>query len=270
MRAPAELTSKLETLAWYARRPQLYRELLRRAAALRVSSDKGRARDETIRAEVRSWCETVLRGREEVLSGLGLRTEVPAVSALFPEAWQYAERSVAACPFKMGGPADVDLLFHLTRECRADRIVETGVANGWSSLAILLALAERGGSQLVSVDMPYAKNPHDDWVGCAVPAYLRAPWRLVRLPDRDALPRILRELGHIDLFHYDSDKSYDGRIFGYRIAWDHLRPGGLLMSDDVEDNFAFRDFAAEVGQAPLVLKKSVKAGNFAGLLRRPS
>ncbi len=262
-------TSKVETLSWYARRPQLYREFIRRVAGFRVSSTRQAERDERLRREVRSWCEGVLVDASKALGALGIDPNIPTVAELFPNEWGYAERSVAACPFKMGGPADVDLLFHLTRSLPAETVVETGVANGWSSLAILLALNERGNGRLVSIDMPYAKNPHDQWVGCAVPAYARTRWELIRLPDRDALPRKLEELGTIDMFHYDSDKSYRGRRFGYEQAWAHLRPNGLLVSDDIEDNFAFRDFAESVGLPPVVVKKSVKAGNFAGLLRRP-
>ncbi len=41
---------------------------------------------------------------------------------------------------------------------------------------------------------------------------------------------------------------------------------GLLLSDDIEDNLAFRDFAVRAGREPLVLAKA--ADNFAGLLKK--
>ena len=89
----------------------------------------------------------------------------------------------------------------------------------------------------------------------------------MRRPDRDALPRVLRELGEIDLAHYDSDKSSRGRAFAYELLWSSLRPGGMLMSDDIGDNFAFRDFAQKVSRTPWVLPKLNRVGtDYAGVL----
>jgi len=49
----------------------------------------------------------------------------------------------------------------------------------------------------------------------------------------------------VDIAHYDSDKSYRGRVFGYAIIWNALKPGGLFMSDDIQDNMAFAHFVAQ-------------------------
>jgi predicted O-methyltransferase YrrM len=138
------------------------------------------------------------------------------------------------------------------------------VASGWSSLAILLAMRESGGGRLISIDMPYAKLNNESYVGCAVPDALRSRWSLVRKSDRDALEPAIGELGELDLAHYDSDKSYRGRMFAYPRLWAALRQGGILMSDDIEDNLAFRDFAESVGKKAWVLEK--KPGNYAGIL----
>ena len=54
--------------------------------------------------------------------------------------------------------------------------------------------------------------------------------------------------------HYDSDKSYDGRMWAYPILWRALRPGGIFISDDISDNLAFRDFAAQISATPTVVK----------------
>ena len=70
----------------------------------------------------------------------------------------------------MGGAGHVDLLYHVCLHKRPDRIVETGVAYGWSSLAILLALEENGRGALVSIDRPYPGLDNDAFVGCVVPA----------------------------------------------------------------------------------------------------
>jgi hypothetical protein len=112
--------------------------------------------------------------------------------------------------------------------------------------------------------MPYAKRNNEAYVGCAVPAALRSGWTLLRRSDRDGLGPALAQLGELHLAHYDSDKSEAGRRFAYPRLWSALRPGGVLMSDDIEDTLTFRDFSAEVGRKPWVLEK--KPGNYAGIL----
>ena len=101
--------------------------------------------------------------------------------------------------------------------------VETGVAYGWSSLALLLA-----GMRLISTDMPYPLDNSEDHVGCVVPDELRASWTLIRRPDRGALSGVLSREGEVSLFHYDSDKSRTGRLWAYRLVWGHLAPGALF------------------------------------------
>jgi predicted O-methyltransferase YrrM len=168
----------------------------------------------------------------------------------------------------MGGEGHLELIFRLVLAKRYRSVLETGVAYGWSSLTLLLALEILDAGELVSVDMPYAKRSNEPWVGVAVPPSLRHRWTLVRLPDRDGLPRALRRLdGGIDLFHYDSDKTATGRTYAYRRVWPAISPGGCLVSDDIEDNLAFRDFATQKGAPFWVLEK--KQANFVGVMRKP-
>jgi predicted O-methyltransferase YrrM len=167
---------------------------------------------------------------------------------------------------KMGGAADLDLLYTLCVAGGARNVLETGVAFGWSSLAILSAVAPRGG-HLTSIDLPYPRQNNGSLVGGAVPTELREGWTLLRGADREKLPRAVREHGPFDLIHYDSDKSYRGRRWAYPILWGAVRPGGVLMSDDIGDNMGFLDFCREIGREPVV----VKSGNkFVGCLRKPA
>ncbi len=141
------------------------------------------------------------------------------------------------------------------------------MAYGWSSLAVLAALEANGKGRLASVDMPYPKLNNEAWVGVAVPQRLRSRWTLVREPDRWGLKKALRHLGgSIDLCHYDSDKSYDGREYGYALMWRALRSGGLFISDDIQDNLAFRDFVAGLG-APMAVTEY--QGKYVGIVRKP-
>lgn len=155
----------------------------------------------------------------------------------------------------LGGAGHLDLLYHLVRTRRPEWVLETGVASGWSSLAILLGMENNRTGTLVSIDRPDMQLPDDNRIGDAVPDRLRARWRVHLGVDRDRLPEALTRIpaGTLGLVHYDSDKSYYGRAWAYRLIWQHLKPGGLLVSDDIGDNEAFRDFALAVGRAPLVL-----------------
>ena len=67
--------------------------------------------------------------------------------------------------------------------------------------------------------------------------------------------------------HYDSDKSYEGRLFAYSLLYRHLSPGGVLMSDDVDDNLGFRDFTRGLDADPLVLRRH--DGRYVGLVQKP-
>jgi predicted O-methyltransferase YrrM len=179
----------------------------------------------------------------------------------------------------MGGEADLDLLYCLARSLRATRMIETGVAYGWSSLALLLALAEEEAGLLVSTDRPYPAVGVEAYVGCAVPNELRGRWRLLPLADREALPEALDLLPVIDLAHYDSDKTRAGRAWALPKLWESLRPGGLLIVDDIDDDGTFAELAARLEIEPIVVRAPserviagaagvAKVEKYVGVLRR--
>lgn len=260
----ASVLSKLRSCAWFLRRPALYREFARRAwwsVACPPEPDTSEAS--------RAWCEA--RAVDAPHAVMALCGAAPAETLLqrHQDAFSEARRRAADCPLEMGGAGDLELLYALVRSLGARRVVETGVAYGWSSLAILLALSDQGGGRLVSTDMPYMQRDNEPFVGTVVAGRLRRSWDLVRLPDRDALPSILAELAPIDLCHYDSDKSYRGRAWAYRRIWDALRPGGMLVSDDIDDNVAFRDFCAATGSKPVVARSEFGGiPKFVGILKK--
>src|SRR5439155_998588 len=68
---------------------------------------------------------------------------------------------------------------------------------------------------------------------------LRARFELVLGDARDTLrPRLAREAG-VDVFFHDSLHTTRHMLFEFRVAWRHLRSGGVLVSDDVFWNPAF-------------------------------
>jgi predicted O-methyltransferase YrrM len=206
----------------------------------------------------------------EALRNLGLPeiSEDPRkrYAALFAE----GERRIACLgvPFQslsIAGEADVHLIHSVACAVRPRRVLETGVALGWSSLVLLKAVEETGG-HLVSVDLPYPFLLGSAWVGIVVPMELRKRWTLIKKADSLGLPLALRTQPDFDLIHYDSDKSAAGRRWAYPLLWSVLRPGGVLISDDVGDNEAWAEFCREVAHPMIVVRRS---HSLAGILRKP-
>lgn len=122
-----------------------------------------------------------------------------------------------------------------------DIVVETGVAYGVSSAFVLRALEENGRGTLYSVDLPPLAGESEQFWGVAVPEELRGRWRLQRASSARSLPGLLRHLGAVDLFVHDSLHTRRNMRREFGQVWPHLRPGGVILADDVERNRAFGD-----------------------------
>jgi predicted O-methyltransferase YrrM len=141
------------------------------------------------------------------------------------------------------------VLFAITRVKKPLRVIETGVAEGRSSRAILTALQMNTSGELESFDVRYD-------VGSSVDPALRDRWKLRTVPwigKRRILKHELARLSPIDLFFHDSQHTYGWQSIEYRMAWNSLSQGGFLTSDDVDSSFAFLDFCNSVKIAPEVL-----------------
>jgi len=251
-----------EKLSWYLRHPVMYPVLARNAInkTRRVLFGKDYLAEK--RAQAESWCGERAITTAEALEKITKLKPSKTFTSQFPEIYKLSEAVAAACPVKMGGAGDLDLLYQLAEYCQARRVIETGVAYGWSSLALLLSLKKRNGL-LVSTDLPYLGLDNDLYVGCVVPDELRGNWNLLRGADRQRIPDAIRLAGFLDLCHYDSDKSYAGRMWSYPRLWKALHSGGIFISDDIGDNMGFADFARSVGTEPIIVRSSEK---YAGIL----
>jgi Methyltransferase domain len=163
-------------------------------------------------------------------------------------------------------------LYCVARRLKPEIMVETGVAGGVSSFAILQAFEENGKGMLFSIDMPNATHqlPAGQQAGFLVPERLRKRWRLTLADSRNELPRLLDELKEIDVFCHDSLHTYDHMLFEYELVWPYLRHGGVLLSDDVQENSAFRDFCDSkklTGKVTLQREKGHKVA--VGYLTKP-
>ena len=149
----------------------------------------------------------------------------------------------------LGGGGNYLLLYFLVRKFKPSNIVETGVAAGWTSLAILHALEKNGKGRLYSSDFPYFRleNP-EQYIGILVKDNnLKTRWYLDTSGDEMSLPRINTLLGEqkIHLFHYDSDKSYSGRNFALKTLKDKFESSCIIIFDDIQDNLHFKELVAE-------------------------
>jgi len=197
--------------------------------------------------------------------------------ALDPELWretlsfvaqveENAKPVLAGFPYDLGGGGAYPLLYFLVRHQRPSTIIETGVAAGWSSLTILKALKINGNGKLYSSDFPYFRLPNPErFIGVLVPDDLRDAWHLDKRGDAIALPAILAQCGPIDLFHYDSDKSYAGRRRALETVAPQLKQGATIIVDDIQDNLFFRDWVEERG---LQFTAFEFGGKFVGLVKQ--
>lgn len=249
-------------LWWYIKNPPYYGELLSQVFQKTKNyfslRNKKRQRDMALR-----WCAETAVDIPLVISKITSLTKIEPFEEKFKDHFIKSKRIADNCPVRMGGPGNLTLLYHLTEHLQATKVIETGVAYGWSSLAILLSLQHRPHARLISIDKPYPGQGNEPYVGCVVPEELRSQWEIIRLADRKAVPRALRTLGSIDLCHYDSDKSYEGRMRSYPLLWKALRPGGVFISDDIGDNLAFHDFCRKIKRTPFIVKD---AGKYIGII----
>lgn len=252
-----EIIDITKTFFAYLIRPQLYPELARKIYKnifQRQAAFKGKAKAE-------DWCKNIAISQETAISQVLGFEGYQSIEKLYPEIFSQAKSAEKNCPIKMGGAGALDLIFYLNEYVVAKNSLETGVAYGWSSLAALLSLKKRNGT-LYSSDMPYLAQNGDKYVGCVVAEHLHENWKLFRFADKESLPKIFVEQSEFDFMHYDSDKSYNGRMWAYPILWEKLRKGGVLMSDDVSDNAAFMDYCLQNNLIPHVVEFDEKYAAF--------
>lgn len=160
-------------------------------------------------------------------------------------------------------------VWSVTRHLQPSVVVETGVARGMTSAAILSALRANDGGRLYSIDLPPLTKGWAEQSGVAVEPELKSQWSYVRGSTRRRLPPLLATLDGIDVFVHDSLHTFQTMTFEFQCAWRSLRPGGVIISDDIDDNLAFEAFVAERGAMKTVIgQESNKVGRRFGILRK--
>ena len=190
----------------------------------------------------RAWLAAQAIPMEKFMENFG--PDVAAETAAFcADLKAHAAKVLSDIPFDLGGGAGIPLLYALVRHRKPAVVVETGVAAGFSSASILAAMDKNGQGKLYSSDFPYFRIPNPvKYVGVVVPQNLKARWDLHVKGDENNLPAIAAKTdAAVDIFHYDSDKSYKGRTFAMSVIGPKMAASGIIVMDDIQDNAYFHD-----------------------------
>lgn len=265
------MQTSIKRILWFLKRPRFYPEAVRRfyrkiSISALSSNHTAESRGKAL-IEATQWCEKYAVDTKTALSEISNLTQFQSFEEKFKPYIKIGREISSKCPFNMGGGGNLSLIFELSEYLKAEKVIETGVSYGWSSLAFLLSLSQRSNSVLVSTDLPYLFEESEIYVGCVVPEELKTLWKVIPEADREALPKALELIPQADIVHYDSDKFYEGRLWAYPQLWNVLRVGGIFLSDDVNDDFAFRDFCHSIKQKPVIVKTPMPSGNkYVGIL----
>ncbi len=227
------------------------------------------------RRRIRDEVAGFLGGRD-VLAGYEREVRSSGLIEHLLEKGREHHEAVAASGHSLGaiGYSEGAYLYALLRSVRPEIVVETGVANGFSTAFSLLALQANGAGHLHSLDLPRevgrdyetgtfyegegrAGIPPGSEPGWLIPPPLKERWTLILGRSQEELPPLLERLGTLDTFMHDSEHSFDCMWFEFNAAWPALRNGGILVSDDVNSTEAFARFAVEQGRRPVRLARGM-------------
>lgn len=135
-----------------------------------------------------------------------------------------------------------EFLYFVTLLKKPEVIVETGVGLGFSSLAFLSGINENKRGILYSSDLPYVKYKNsENKIGYVVDKELKKNWKLYINGDLTNLKHITKFFNKIDIFHYDSDKTYSGVSKTFNYLKKYFNDDAILVFDDLLDHTFFYD-----------------------------
>ena len=161
----------------------------------------------------------------------------------------------------MLSPLEGPIIYTLIRCLKPRIVIETGVANGASSTFILSALEKNNFGKLYSIDLPSKELLLKEEIGWLVPQSLRHRWELIVGNSRIVLPKLLPELGHVDIFLHDSLHTLEHILFELKESYNYMPKEGFLIIDDInvdwikKINQEIKSEKSELFYDLLVLKK---------------
>ncbi len=204
---------------------------------LRFSDKKGKIS----KTEYKNWLQDNLSDFESVAQSIN--KDIWEESKQFSKELDLrAGRILSQLDISIGGGGLYPFLYFLTRTTKPQVVLETGVAAGFSSQAILKAMEQNGTGILYSSDLPYFRIAEPEkYIGIIVEEQLKSRWNLFIKGDKLNLDKILPQIRSIDIFHYDSDKSYIGRETVWNRVLPFLTHRSTVIFDDIDDNTQFYD-----------------------------
>ena len=127
---------------------------------------------------------------------------------------------------------------------RPEVVIETGVAHGVTSRIVLEALGQNHLGHLWSIDLPF---PFDHRLhgetGIVVTDACRTRWSYLEGASKQQLPRLIAEVGHVEMFVHDSLHTAANTLFEMEQAASAMPPGGVMLVDDIDSHMGFAAFA---------------------------
>jgi predicted O-methyltransferase YrrM len=139
------------------------------------------------------------------------------------------------------GQMDCALLYALVRSFRPKVAVETGANTGMASSFILKAMHDADLQDAKLYGIEYSTEVA---IGSMIPEDLRGRFNPCPGNVRGFMKERLGP-GEIDFFLHDSVHRYKHQMWEFKHFWERLRPGGLLVSHDVNMNASFVDFISK-------------------------
>jgi predicted O-methyltransferase YrrM len=137
-------------------------------------------------------------------------------------------------------------LYALIRSKKPRLVLETGVANGFSTHLVLAALNRNKKGSLVSIEIQ--KD-----VGQLLGNMDKSRWTLVVGKPKTTLLRTLKKIGKVDVFLHDSFHSYENMLFEFNAVYEKASDDFVVLSDDASSNGAFLEFAKKLNAKPIII-----------------
>lgn len=188
--------------------------------------------------------------------------------SIIPEVCMEAEKSIAD-DYSIYDirKTECERYYALIRKYKPENIILTGVYNGVLALGILTAINRNEHGMLHSINQtdknieeyseffirngPSAADakstvlPDDRQAGWVIPDYLKQNWNHVTGNTTDFLPILVNDIENIDIFFHNSKHSQSQMLFEFQIIWEHLIPGGIMLSHHAGQNAAYNTFLDE-------------------------
>lgn len=154
------------------------------------------------------------------------------------EIWEQVQDKLRNKPEFRMSKERLEILYACIRGFRPHTIIETGVAGGTTSWAVLSAMEKNGKGELYSIDVGIPNMV----MGWLVPEELRNNWNLIIGDSKQKLPELLASIKKVDIFFHDSLHTREHMLFEFNCVLPFMPTRSVILSDDIELNTSFDEF----------------------------